>query len=342
MRTTAIATDAFLDLRPSEPMLPLLVKGLFGERQQRALADARRTTSTSLVALTHYVKSRPLGDVTVSTTLGDKKVLAGDFSGKSTHIRRASVAAGCGEATDGAAARSSATGGEVYYSSVLRFRRDVAHQKPYEHEITVRREYLDPTTDAPIDPKKGVKVGGMVRVRVTVSSPETRNHLAIDDPVPAGLEPLNTRLATSGGVPKKEAGRSRGEPRDLDDWWRPSFREIRDDRVLVFIDDLYAGPASFDYLARADDRRDVRRPRHDRRGDVPAARSRRAWPPGTFVVTGVADARRRQLPQVPALRAPDGDRAGVRRSSRRRWRGGSRCTSGRSRASGSSRGARRR
>jgi uncharacterized protein YfaS (alpha-2-macroglobulin family) len=142
-----------------------------------------------------------------------------------------------------------ASGGEVFYSTALRFRRGMAHQKAYEHELTVRREYLDPATDAPIDPRKGVKVGAMVRVRVTVSSPETRNHLAIDDPVPAGLEPLNTKLVTSGGVPKKGPGR--GEPRDVDDWWRPSFRETRDDRVLVFIDNLYPGPASFNYLARA-------------------------------------------------------------------------------------------
>ena len=126
-----------------------------------------------------------------------------------------------------------------------------AHQKAYENKLSVRREYLDPTTSAPIDPKKGVKVGSMVRVRVTVSSPEWRNHLAVDDPVPAGLEPVNTRLATSGGVPKKGGRRERGEPEDLDEWWRPSFREMRDDRVLVFIDRLHPGPASFDYLARA-------------------------------------------------------------------------------------------
>jgi len=43
----------------------------------------------------------------------------------------------------------------------------------------------------------------MVRVRVTLSSPDLRNHLAIDDPLPAGLEPLNTKLVTSGGAPKK-------------------------------------------------------------------------------------------------------------------------------------------
>ena len=65
-----------------------------------------------------------------------------------------------------------ATGGEPFYSTLLRFRRDVAHQQPYDHSITVQREYLDLATDAPIDPRKGVKLGDMVRVRVTVPSPE--------------------------------------------------------------------------------------------------------------------------------------------------------------------------
>jgi hypothetical protein len=63
-----------------------------------------------------------------------------------------------------------ATGGELFYSALLRFRRNLAAQKPYEHEITVRREYLDPATDQPIDPAGGVKAGSMVRVRLTVSS----------------------------------------------------------------------------------------------------------------------------------------------------------------------------
>jgi uncharacterized protein YfaS (alpha-2-macroglobulin family) len=249
VRTTAIATDAFLDLRPSEPMLPMLVRGLFGERQH----GRWRTTQDNLyalVALTHYVKTRPLGNVTADARLGDRKVLAGDFHGKATHIRRASVAVDPAKPPT-APLTIRASGGTVFYSSVLRFRRDIAHQQPYENELTVRREYLDPATNAPIDPKRGVKVGGMVRVRVTVSSPDWRDHLAIDDPVPAGLEPLNTKLATSGGVPKKEGARGRGE-RDIDDdWWRPSFREMRDDRVLVFIDGLSPGPVSFDYLARA-------------------------------------------------------------------------------------------
>jgi uncharacterized protein YfaS (alpha-2-macroglobulin family) len=255
VRTTAIATDAFLDLRPSEPMLPKLVRGLFGERTGGRWMTTQDNLY-ALVALTHYVKARPVGTVSVEAVLGTKKVLSGDFQGRNLRIRRATVALDPAR-PPAAPLTIRASGGEVFYSSVLRFRRDVAHQKPYENKLTVRREYLDPIKGTPIDPKQGVKVGSMVRVRVTVSSPDWRNHVAVDDPVPAGLEPLNTRLVTSGGVPKNNGQKSSrrrqsGGADDLDaDWWSPSFRETRDDRVIVFIDRLHPGPASFEYLARA-------------------------------------------------------------------------------------------
>ncbi len=250
VRTTAIVTDAIIDLRPSEPMLPSLVKGLFGERRNGRWSSTQDNLY-ALVALTHYVKSRPTGGVSVEAAIGAKTVLSGDFRGKTTHIRRATFPI---DATKPPSAplHIKASGGEVYYSSVLRFRRDVSHQKPYENGLTVRREYLNPTTGEPIDAKKGVKVGSVVRVRITLSSSERRNHLAVDDPVPAGLEPMNTRLVTTGAAPKKAERHGHGEPRDLDQqWWRPAFREVRDDRVLVFIDNFSPAPASFEYLARA-------------------------------------------------------------------------------------------
>jgi hypothetical protein len=250
VRTTAIATDAFLDLRPSEPMLPRLVRALFGERDH----GRWRTTQDNLyalVALVHFAKSRGAGDGSVEAKLGDLPVLSGDFRGKDVHIRRASLALDPAHPPAAPLVIRAKEGG-VFYAAVVRFRRDIAHQKAYENQITVRREYLDPATDAPIDPAKGVKVGGMVRVRVTVSSPDWRAHLAIDDPLPAGLEAVNTRLVTSAGVPKPERHGRRERVRDLDErLWQPSARELRDDRVLVFVDGMPPGPASFEYLARA-------------------------------------------------------------------------------------------
>jgi uncharacterized protein YfaS (alpha-2-macroglobulin family) len=92
----------------------------------------------------------------------------------------------------------------------------------------------------------------MVRVRVTVSPEAWGKHLAVDDPLPAGLEAVNAKLATSSGPPRAPKRWHRGEPEDLDEsYWTPAAREVRDDRVLVFIEGLPSGPATFTYMARA-------------------------------------------------------------------------------------------
>ena len=251
VRTTAIATDAFLDLRPEEPSLPRLVKGLFGQRRSGHW-ETTQDDLFGLVSLVHYVKSRPIGDVAVAATLGGETVMDGRLVGKTLHIKRATVPLDAAHPPTGPLTIN-ATGGEVFYSTVLRFRRDLANQKEVANGIMVRREYLDPETEEPLDPTKGIKVGEMVRVRVTVSPEQWGKHLSIDNPLPAGLEAVNAKLATSGGPPKpSRGGRGRGQPADLDEsWWTPAAREVRDDRVVVFIDRLYPGAASFSYLARA-------------------------------------------------------------------------------------------
>ncbi len=248
-RTTAIATDAFLDLRPEEPSLPWLVKGLFGQRREGRW-ETTQDNLFGLVSLVHYVKSRPASGVGVTAQWGGKTILDGHLAGKTVHIKRATVPLDVGHpAADPLTIK--AAGGEVFYSTLLRFRRELGSQQPVASGISVRREYLDPESDEPIDPAKGIKVGQMVRVRVTVSPGDWGKHLAVDDPLPAGLEAVNAKLATSGGPPRARNDRHRGE-QDLDErWWTPAAREMRDDRVLIFIEDLYPGPASFTYLARA-------------------------------------------------------------------------------------------
>jgi uncharacterized protein YfaS (alpha-2-macroglobulin family) len=86
--------------------------------------------------------------------------------------------------------------------------------------------------------------------------------VVLDDPLPAGLEAVNAALATSArSLDVTDAGgagdRSNGD--DSDDaranglaynevWYH---REMRDDRVLTFIEHMPVGMYHFRYLARA-------------------------------------------------------------------------------------------
>jgi hypothetical protein len=238
-RTSAIATDAFLYLRPAEPDLPALVRGLLAERR----GGVWRTTQENLyalVALTHFLKARQAAPAAVRATLGGKVLVDEKLpTTGAARIRRASVA------LDEKAAAPlplvvEAREGKVHYQVRLRFRRDLAHEEPREAGLVLRRQILDPTTG---QPTAAAKAGGLVRVRVTITAPEARERVAVSDFLPAGLEAVNTRFATTAAVlPGAPSATGSGFIQ---------FREIRDERVDVFADHIGAGGSTFEYYARA-------------------------------------------------------------------------------------------
>jgi hypothetical protein len=74
--------------------------------------------------------------------------------------------------------------------------------------------------------------------------------VAIDDPLPAGLEPVDTGLASTSQYladALSSAGRDSSGPY-ISAWAR---EELRDDRALFFLDQMPAGMYRFRYLARA-------------------------------------------------------------------------------------------
>jgi uncharacterized protein YfaS (alpha-2-macroglobulin family) len=106
---------------------------------------------------------------------------------------------------------------------------------------------------APFDPRLSPATfagGDLVLVDIVVAAPTGRHFVVLDDPLPAGFEAVDASLATSS--PALELGQNP----DADEaasgfsssWYR---RELRDDRVLFFIDDMPAGLYRYRYLARA-------------------------------------------------------------------------------------------
>jgi len=133
-----------------------------------------------------------------------------------------------------------ASGREIFYALRLRVARPLDGAAA-ERGFAVEREYLDARTGQPV---KSLKVGQVVKVRVTVKTAAPQTHVAVVDRLPAGLEPVLDRFDPA----PAQAIRS---------WWnehgrtRWAHRQLRDDRVELFADVLAAGSSRQEYLARA-------------------------------------------------------------------------------------------
>jgi hypothetical protein len=75
-----------------------------------------------------------------------------------------------------------------------------------------------------------------------------RTHVALVDPLPAGLESLNPALAVTGPIPDDEES-----PGDTFWWWWQWYEHenLRDDRAEAFSSLLGAGTYDYTYVARA-------------------------------------------------------------------------------------------
>ena len=106
--------------------------------------------------------------------------------------------------------------------------------------------------------KDEIRLGDVVRVTIEIGivrSPKdggygTLEYLALEDPVPAGLVPINSELKTEGAIAQsrsREQASWRGGFFDF----RPTYFEFRDDGVRVFKDRAWGGAYRYSYLARA-------------------------------------------------------------------------------------------
>jgi uncharacterized protein YfaS (alpha-2-macroglobulin family) len=86
-------------------------------------------------------------------------------------------------------------------------------------------------------------------VKVELATGDRRYHVAMVDPLPAGLEAQNPVLATTGTLPSSP-------PEHLPRWWwwgRPwqEHENLRDERVEAFASLLWDGAHEYSYVARA-------------------------------------------------------------------------------------------
>jgi len=149
-------------------------------------------------------------------------------------------------------------GAPLFYYVTVREAPKGLQLQPVDRGIRVERWYEDVRTGEPI---VSVKAGELVRVRLRVTVPSERHFVVLDDPLPAGLEPVDLSLRTVSPYGGEEAVtgeslREQGIGWAYGAWdagiWSPfDHKELRDDRVVYSATVLWPGTHSATYLARA-------------------------------------------------------------------------------------------
>ncbi len=258
-RTTAIVLQTFLALDPTHVFVPKIARYL----QSVRTGGGYRTTQEagfSLLAMADYARVREAQtpDFVARVKLGSKAIAEKPFKGRS--LASETVAVPMAELGTDAGQRPmvfSAEGtGRLYYGARLQYAPQDMPTDARDAGLIVQRWYTLDGRGA--DAVEAVTEGTLVRVHLRVASHQERHYVAIEDPLPAGLEPVDTSLETTGRMaavdgadPDPEDGSETLDGRMMG-WYSPfDHVETRDDRVLLFADRLAPGVHSYSYVARA-------------------------------------------------------------------------------------------
>jgi uncharacterized protein YfaS (alpha-2-macroglobulin family) len=245
VRTTAIALSDLARIASGDPLASQAVRWLMTQRRDGAWGTTQETSMALIALVDHLTNSQELQpDFTYAILVnGQEKARVKVTRENLTQATRLviplrEIPTGDADIRIVRLTEAGQTGAGVLYGSItFKHRRAGTEVRARNEGIAVSRAYTALSSGTPITT---TKLGEVVQVTVTVNAPEGGQYVLVEDALPAGLEPIDTSLATS-------ARQGKTGPQD----WVWTRVELRDDRVALFATYLYPGTHTYTYLARA-------------------------------------------------------------------------------------------
>jgi uncharacterized protein YfaS (alpha-2-macroglobulin family) len=267
-RTNGIVLQTLATISPDHPYVGKLAAWLAKARKADGRFSNTQEAAYALMALAEVVrtKERAVPDFTGRATLGGKVVAEAPFRGRSTEVKAFHLAMKDLPKADGGKlplqlARDGAAG-VLYYGALLRYAPAEPPRAALERGIFVQR-WVEPYEGG--GQIRAARAGDLVRIRVRIGTPQARNFVAVEVPVPAGLEIVDTTLASTAraDATRGEAGPAEAYDEETEQAQRPddpwAFRfwspfvheERRDAKLVLFADRLPPGLHVATFVARA-------------------------------------------------------------------------------------------
>ena len=251
-RSTALALDALIKIRPASELLPNIVRHLVSQRQADGHWRSHQENAWSIIALTNWM----LASGELQPNYGFQAAVNGETALAGLAMP-ANVFEPAWMGMDVALLNPrevnrvewtrTAGPGAMYYTAHLTLDLPVPEIEPLTRGIEIARSYTRPGEQSPID---SAAVGETVQVRLRITAPSSLRYVVIEDFLPAGAEAVNPDLALSqqlGTMP-------RGEPIDPRragwGWWHFDHVEFRDEKAVIYASHLPRGAYEYVYAIR--------------------------------------------------------------------------------------------
>jgi uncharacterized protein YfaS (alpha-2-macroglobulin family) len=266
-RVDGLLLEGLIKDQPKSDLIPKLVRGLLGHRKQGRWGSTQENAWV-LLGLDLYFNTyeKEVPNFKARAWLG--ALFAGEhtFKGRTTERHQIDVPmqklADLGGKADLTLFKDGP--GRMYYRIGMRYAPKSLKLLPSNHGFHVERIYegVDDPKDVSRDAEGRwvIRAGARVKVKLTMHTEDRRYHVALVDPMPAGLEALNPELKGTQKAPGRNEDEHGGawDTGDLGRgryywWWGPWYQHenLRDERAEAFTTLLWEGVYTYTYYARA-------------------------------------------------------------------------------------------
>jgi uncharacterized protein YfaS (alpha-2-macroglobulin family) len=257
-RVDAIMLESLIQEQKNNDLIPKIVTGLLAHRKAGRWLNTQENTF-ALLALDLYFQTyeKVTPNFVARIWLGDD--YAGDlaFKGRTTDTFAVKIPMKDVAAHDKQDLTIHKDGaGRLYYRIGMTYAPASLKLDAADYGFVVTREYegVDKKDDVTKDAQGvwHIKAGARVRVKLTMINENRRYHVALVDPLPAGLEAMNPALATTGPIPMDPNAQNEKSGRYW--WWYGPWYEhqnMRDERIEAFAQLVWEGVHRYEYVARA-------------------------------------------------------------------------------------------
>lgn len=265
--TTALSTLAISRIRPEHALVAQTVRWLVIGRGANGWHSSIDRAMGVLALSSYAVSTGELaGDYSYAVQLDAKDVLSGLVKPNTTPTTATKsvplTAFKPGATSILAFTRDYQKPGRLYYTLDLRYLTPAKGIDALNRGFAVSHQYT--LLDAPTKPVTTAKLGDTVRVTVTVMVQSDHSYVVVEDPLPAGLEPVDARLKNVDPALKAQldnelaqaAQKQFGGGAYFAPWYRWYYSpwhqvDLRDDRAVLGATWLSKGVYEYIYYARA-------------------------------------------------------------------------------------------